>query len=1616
MNLGKYEAGNQNILSYDKNGNQATGIYKYADHRNYLLMHNQLINTNSFPAPMPDFRSTSVLFDNTIVGDSQIIATAKHIGAGQPKNFVDRYRRTDISNLYQNYSTDVNNSTLFLNKFSEDYGNSTNFKVNYSTNSSDFSILRNNKVMVDAIPYEILPQDRYDEVLEYGTLVARAGHGNIYINNGKSSTQDLSILNGKAGGYTRINSLDYLTLNKNQNISIKIKKDSTTDSFKTPLDNSTAGSDSGSLILLWDEKYEKWYFGGVVLGGDVLGGTGNYSNDNKFTLDLIKNYNKEINETSKTLTTNDFIDQKNHIYTNGISLNISSNTNTNFARLIFKENSSISGNATLTTAGIEVEKDKNLNFNLDLNGSVIRKIGEGTLTIKSNSNKGQYSIGDGVLSLENDGKVASKILIASGRATVKLNKDNQLDNTEFVFGLSGGKLDLNSHNQTFNDIYHMDKGAKIINSDNQSKSTFTFNPNGDRVFLGEFNGNLDVIYDSNSTWELRNRNSNLKDLNIQKGTIFIKGDNMLGGTNNLTTVVVKDMFYENKFNSENINISNNSTLKLGRTVKLNSKINVFDNGKINIEATGKILTDAKKMTLNEEENYQENINKIVIEKDINFKNGDNTNLTINLENNNIAVINGDILGKLNAEKTGSGILYINSNNIENGNLSINDGIVTIKNINQAKNLNYSFDNFSILRLENTNSNDLGNVLNKIDTNSKGIVSIDNDLDDISTLTALNNLDNIFLGTNKNITIGSDTLDFSKGISKLRLGGDGGTITIKGINNVSNILDLIIGTNEKNLGGKVIVKDDIQGTNVFVTVNNGVTYEGTTKNIVTLNYGASGNTRLSNISESSEGIYLTNDSNNDLSNYNNLYIGTNKELELNSLIVKDKYLLSSIDNGNLKINFKLDKDTIIDAQGYSNGIVTINKETENNIEVLGNKENQTGNITLKLGIDNAIKNLTLKSGSILNLNDKSNSIKFIETSPNSVISGNGNLKILDDINKNTIINSEIKGSSKILFENSGSLLLNNISNDFSGSITIKDDAKYILNKNNNYTIKFTGFNSNNNSLELLDNVSIVSNIELEKDIISKSNNKTLKYSNIKFNNHLLTLKDQTFEIENITQNDKIKLDNSKYLLKDIVPNISGYGIIENVGKKVTLNNLSNFSGTIIAKSNDIEVSNISNTTLKSENNNILLNTDENFSNLNIFGNLILKGNNKFENDLPNLDNVSRLTLNKGYSIKINKNLSTKNLENNGIIYIDNNKILELENYTGNGILELNINKETNDILKIKNSDEIKTNITFDKDTSDYLLNNKILLGNIKNLNILNINNLKYNNLELNNNNGTLSYIVKSNILNEYILLKNIFKLNDLSYSNLISKNSLAFDISYIHTNEFSNETLNNFTNTNIKSNSNTFGINLNANKSFKYANIYTNLSYMFTNIKTISNNKDFKNIDTHTFLLSSITKLGLENYGSGIILNLNSTLSENKYISIDTGILGYFNHEFKLNNINLLLKNELNILRHNQIYYKSNEDNNLNILTPYKLSYLFGTKLNYNKYTFDINTNFSYDFSKIKISNNIEKYNFITGFDFKLDSSLKYKINNNFNLKFDNILNIAQKHLIFKTSFGFEYMY
>ena len=1087
-NRGKFKIGQKGVIVYKKDG---------------------LGDLATIEQPIPNFDGMVDGGAYALWGDPQILSTASHVGNWGSFTFIQRHLRKDVE-LSEGFKNKANtNKDSIVQEYSE------RVKMPYMRDlGNDYSIGRLKTIAFDGYTPETIKNRRQ---IHYGALVARTGGGiNSYAHDGG---EKYPVGYGNiAGGLNKIYLVD------GGSFWIKMQKN-----FQTPLDSASRPGDSGSPAYIWDKDNNKW-----LLAGENSAGSGD-NNWNKISIikqnpDLVNKYmdsieDEKITDANVTLegktlgfgNSTRVIDDnaataKNQTFAkNGLTLTVNSDSDTGASRFRFSENANITGTGKFSTAGLIIDKNVNVNYNIisDKN-TVIRKRGEGSLTLNGNSkNDVEVNIGEGSLILDNsNGYAASHIRVAQG-AKVVLNKENQLNDNKIYFGHRGGTLELKGQNLEFNDIYHLDKDAIIANKESTTKSKFTFTQGKDRVFLGKFSGNMDVEYNpnevnENSKWNLRGNTDITGDLNVKKGIVSISGDVITSGYENN---VLENQFEKTIFKAGNINIDNGSTLQLDRATKVDSNINV--SGKLNLNATGEVLTKLDETKPYKDYEDQSEVNKVNVNGNITFKNGTANNFNVNVENNNLVEINSKISGTINGIKDGDGLLKIkNSNNNFTGSLDIKDGVVESENENILSNGKYKIEEKGLLRVNN-NSN--LNVLDKIDKTSTGVISLGNSLAELDKKYA--DYTNLYIGSKNDITIGANDKAIDKSISNINLGGDNGTVTLKG-------LELEDGTTVRNINagndkhrGNVVIDGLSNDAKVNITIRDGINFvvnnNRSNSQFLDLGYGATAGTSLkNNLKDTSIGVLeLTNENSIEVKK---VAIGAKKgsNVTLNAYTTtNDKTRFSG--EGNLTYTSTLEnKELEVDAQNLSGGVVTLtgdNKNFTNKVTVMGNKNGvNNGSITLKLGSE-MLKHkneVLIKDGGILDINNNDVSIKLNNASNKYgtlTNSGDNKVDVTLDSNEATTINTTLTGNLNIIKKGVGTLKFDN-KNNFKGNVVMNDgeliydkdvlENDIILNKNsiNRPTVINISSNKSNGDIKSsLGSINVKENANININSVTALNN-------------------------------------------------------------------------------------------------------------------------------------------------------------------------------------------------------------------------------------------------------------------------------------------------------------------------------------------------------------------------------------------------------------------------------------------------------------------------------------------------------------------------------------------------
>ncbi|PAF42888.1 S6 family peptidase [Helicobacter sp. 11S02629-2] len=479
----------------------------------------------------------------------------------------------------------------------------------------DFYVGRFNKLVTSTRPLPSLATRYSNEELRaanfigthtnFGDVVG-IGAGAMYgIEPGKNTVRLAGPLGYKTGGII-------ISLNNGSN---GVYRYETTNAFgeKQALWRGADSGDSGSPLYIYDEDKKQWYLfanhsSSSKSGSGGLPRVGDPSNAviiDHDAFDYIKTFisatltsNEDItwnlydNNGKGTLTQSDKtyeyigIDKSNrdkntaelgrlrlgtltkdlvfsHEDSKNVNIKLADSINLGTGALYFKGNYIVSGkdsNTYWVGAGLDIDAGKKVTWKLKgMQNDSLHKVGKGTLLIQgSGDNLGDASIGEGAVELDQqNGKAFNSLEIVSGRASVKLLRDNQLDFDKLYFGSDGGTLDLNGQSISLSQFNAYDKGGILTNTaiknvnitlDNTKDDINPYkNLNPDpsfkkakdstnanmQAYHGSFTNNLDITYKSDGSHKLLlDGGADLKGrLDIESSGLTLQGNPVLHAYN-----------------------------------------------------------------------------------------------------------------------------------------------------------------------------------------------------------------------------------------------------------------------------------------------------------------------------------------------------------------------------------------------------------------------------------------------------------------------------------------------------------------------------------------------------------------------------------------------------------------------------------------------------------------------------------------------------------------------------------------------------------------------------------------------------------------------------------------------------------------------------------------------------------------------------------------------------------------------------------------------------------------------------------------------------------------------------------------------------------------------------
>ena len=211
---------------------------------------------------------------------------------------------------------------------------------------------------------------------------------------------------------------------------------------------------------------------------------------------------------------------------NNNTLRLTDNLNQGAGALRFAQNATITADNpdhTWVGAGVVVAKDKSVDWQIkNPKNDRLSKLGKGTLVVGGTGiNQGDISVGDGTVVLnqkadnKNQKQAFNSVGIVSGRGTVVVGDNAQMDWDKLYFGFRGGRLDVNGQDIAFNRIANMDEGAQIVNH-HDNKATVSIAGNRamtpDEIKWGKWSQAGGDIYEYVNNWR-----DNRKDYFLLKG-------------------------------------------------------------------------------------------------------------------------------------------------------------------------------------------------------------------------------------------------------------------------------------------------------------------------------------------------------------------------------------------------------------------------------------------------------------------------------------------------------------------------------------------------------------------------------------------------------------------------------------------------------------------------------------------------------------------------------------------------------------------------------------------------------------------------------------------------------------------------------------------------------------------------------------------------------------------------------------------------------------------------------------------------------------------------------------------------------------------------------------------
>lgn len=476
-----------------------------------------------------------------------------------------------------------------------------------------------------------------------------------------------------------------------------------------------------------------------------------------------------------------------------------------------------------------------------------RKVGEGVWTIAGQGdNLVDLNVGGGVMRYDDNlniiregevrlnrtgGVAADKVTLSAGIGSVVIMSDEKQFNS-FAFGVGGGILNINGHDQTWGELKHIDSGATIanrtaLNENRPQDATFTYTGNG--TFKGSFadegtaGATLAVVYnaaEASSEWVLAGQSHNAGGYVVQNGTLAMQGIN----TEHVAFSDGDDWCYA-VLETPSVTVKDGAAFRLGHHALATADINVEGSGRFILNST------VNKAQESVHGSRRQNVTDFTsLRGNVRLKDAASS-MMVQTDSAVQTTMQGNITGAGTLTKSGSGDLFVD------GRVSLSGGTISAGRLVVGDKTDFGGTwnigengTFGVLGMA-------GEMLSHISADSTGVLALGSDS---AAELNLSGHKGLTVGALGEVQYGSSGATLTAQDGAWRLGGGGGNLFVNF--RLTGANDLVIGTEAS--GGTVTLTNaanDFSGNIIIKGSGNFLRYDtisalGSAR--VRLNYGNS----------------------------------------------------------------------------------------------------------------------------------------------------------------------------------------------------------------------------------------------------------------------------------------------------------------------------------------------------------------------------------------------------------------------------------------------------------------------------------------------------------------------------------------------------------------------------------------------------------------------------------------------------------------------------------------------------------------------------------------------------------------------------------------------------------